>query len=99
MSDVPERPKSRRHTKEEMDAMVHFMRGFGEVKQFHEDPNAPWPIICPACGGDGVYYAHDEGNNPVTPFPARFVKRIEINGVRCREYACHTCDGRGTVIA
>jgi hypothetical protein len=49
--------------------------------------SGPWPVLCPACGGEGK---REMRNLLAEAFPSFKVEKITI--------PCRACDGRGTVI-
>jgi hypothetical protein len=96
MSDVPEKPYKRRHTKEEMDAMAHFLRGHGEARQSHEV--GPLSVLCPTCGGEAVRELVIENRMTIVPKGFRLVHDDGTSQDTARA-VCVACDGKGTVIS
>ena len=55
--------------------------------------DGPWPVLCPACGGDGRCMTWDDPND-FASMRQKCPGVVKPDG-RC---VCAACDGRGTVI-
>lgn len=94
MSDVPQKQES------ELSNVTHWTAEFKEVD--------PWPVICPACGGEGSRVVNlnsepNPANKVLTAIIGFDWKRYNSTfqyggGPAAYRFFCARCDGKGTVV-